>query len=178
MPARVRVKPEILAERERNIWDLRQKGYTHTRIAAEMGLDTSTITKTLQRLTRRVNAQLEDDMIEQRITQIARLDMIADEALQAWHKSQEADRTVSKRTAQGASMGFKRAPAEEIVVQTKNREGEARYLETARLALADIRKILALDAPVKQDVQLHSPDGSAIPVSLVDYRAAIAETEG
>jgi len=140
------VPPEIIATREKSIWELRQKGYTHQRIADEVGLERSAVTKILQRLSARVVEKLDGLAKEQLTTQIDRLEFIADEMFQAWQKSKEAQKSVSKKTGSGG---------EQLTIQTEDQDGNIRYLVEARAAMADIRKILGLDAPLRQEHEIN-----------------------
>ncbi len=153
------IPKEVLAEREVQVWTLRQKFYTHQRIADELGLERSTVTKMLQRVTKRALNSLADDIREKKVAQLEQLEYIADEAIQGWHRSREAQKNVSRRTTEkaGRLTGGKR---EETLIQTSDMDGDPRYLETAMKALADIRKIAGIDAP--KAVELSGKDGGPV----------------
>ena len=153
------IPKEVLAEREVQVWTLRQKFYTHQRIADELGLERSTVTKILQRVTKRALNGLSEDIREKKIAQLEQLEYIADEAIQGWHRSREAQKNVSRRTTEkaGRLTGGKR---EETLIQTSDMDGDPRYLETAMKALADIRKIAGIDAP--KAVELSGKDGGPV----------------
>jgi transposase len=94
------VPKEVTIERERRAWELRQKGWSHRRIAAELGIDDSTVTKALQRVTKRALIDLKDKVEEMKTEQTFQLDHIQDEAMQAWERSKEdaeLSRTVTKK---------------------------------------------------------------------------------
>lgn len=141
------VKREVLLERQEKIWGMRQRGMTHERIAQELGLERSTVTKTLRRLSVQIVQKLEDEIVEQKATQLLRLEHIVDEAMRAWEKSREPDRIISKTTAPSRFRGAK--PLETTTIQTRNREGDVRYLIEARQALLDIRRLLEMETSKK-----------------------------
>jgi predicted transcriptional regulator len=142
------VPKEILAEREVQVWTLRQKGYTHQRIADEIGLERSTVTKMVHRITGRVVNKLDEVVKEQIVIQVEQLSFIVDEMFQAWQRSKEAQKSVSKKTIAGGGR-FNKAKGEELTVETEDQDGNERYSAEARAAMADIRKILGIDAATK-----------------------------
>ena len=143
------IPKEVTIERERRAWELRQKFYTHERIALDLGVERSTITKMLQRVSAKVNAKLYEEVGEEKRAQIEQLHFVADEAAQAWQRSKAARRDVTKKT--GAAGTFRKA-AEETTVHSADQDGDPRYLTTALGALSDIRKILGFEARQAVDV--------------------------
>lgn len=154
------VPREVLRQRETQVWDLRQAGMTHERIALEMNMERSTITKMLSRLSNRANATIMSEMVSEKISQITRLNFIVDEAMQAWSRSKEASKTVRKQqsdpvkeeeTAEATAFRRRGRSAGEsrtvVVSQVQDNDGDPRYLDTAMRAMADIRKVMGLDAP-------------------------------
>src|SRR5439155_17606212 len=79
-----------------------------------------------------------------------RLEHLFAEAMRAWEQSKADTTRRRQRQTQGghASTG---ATIAELVVE--NQHGDPRYLEEARKALADQRKLWGLDAPQKVDVR-------------------------
>lgn len=145
----------MLLERERRAWDLRQQGLTHERIAAELNLDRSTITKMLGRLSVRASKNMMEMVIEEKIGQIARLNHIVDEAMQAWERSKETAKTVRRQQADAAAQeegdveGSARKKKVTTTTLVQDQDGDPRYLDVAIKAMNEIRKILGLDAPAK-----------------------------
>lgn len=175
------IPKEVLAEREVQVWALRQKFFTHQRIADELGLERSTVTKMLQRITRRSLNALGDDIREKKVAQLEQLEYIADEAIQGWHRSKEAQKNVSRRTSEKSGRLVGGGKREETLIQTSDMDGDPRYLETAMRALAEIRKIAGIDAP--KAVELSGRGGSALQVEhrgkvhgSVEHVAAVWET--
>lgn len=146
------VPKEILREREQQSWALRQRGFTHQRIADQLGLDRSTITKMLGRLSARVNAKLGQEITEHKMAQLEQLSFIIDECMQAWERSKESQKSVSKKTTDAGKLTGRKA--EEILMQTEDQDGNIRYITEARAAMADIRKILDIDAPIRNKQEI------------------------
>lgn len=158
------IPKEILAEREVQAWTLRQKFYTHQRIADEMGLERSTVTKILQRVTKRALTGLAQDIQEKKAAQLEQLEYIADEAIQGWHRSKESTRNVSRRTSERPGRFASGGKMEETLIQTSDMDGDPRYLDAAMKALADIRKIAGLDAP--KGLEVTGKDGGAVVIQM------------
>jgi len=135
---------ELLRERERRAWELSSKMWTQERIAQELGLERSTISKMLKRLNERAMKTITDEILAEKAQHIRQLKEIADEAFQAWERSKETRKGVVKKSRTG---GMTRG--EETTTSVQDQDGDPRYLETAMKALNDIRKILGLDAPEK-----------------------------
>lgn len=149
-----KVTKEQAREHERKSWELRQRGWTHERIAQELELDRSAVTKILSRVSDRVLAEMKDRVEQQKIEQTATLDHIKAEALAEWERSREPHRHRSKRTTRRAG----ETPGEALVDTSEvedagmeDRLGDVAYLAEARAALAEIRKIWGIDAPVKSE---------------------------
>ena len=145
-------------ERETRAWELRQKLWTHERIAAELGVDRSTITKMLGRVwTRRNNTQQERiDAFREEHT--AMLEHIADEAMQAWSASKAMKKDARRRKQAGKEYEENRATS---------KDADPRFLTEARSALAEIRAVWGVDAPRK--TALTDPDGEGAPTIRIEY---------
>lgn len=147
MPNPHRVPKEVTRERERRAWELRQQLWTHERIALELGVDHSTITKMLARIRQRMLVQLNVEVGSRVAEQVGQLDQIADQSYQAWIKSKEPEKEVQKKVSKGKGL---RSGSEETSSRVSERGGDVRYLEMTVRALQDIRKILGIEAPVRQ----------------------------
>lgn len=132
---------EQTVERERRVWELRQQWWTHERIAEEVGIDRSTVTKMLGRISKRYSEMLLTEVDRLRVEQVVRLEYMADQAMQAWASSKQPAKDARRRKRTGVD------EVEENRVQTQN--ADPRFLGEARAALGDIRKLLGLDAPAK-----------------------------
>lgn len=150
------VSKEVTRERERRAWELRQACWTQERIAGDLGVDRSTISKMLARIDRRLLKQVEAAVFAMKVAEDARLEFIIDEAMQAWQRSKSP--AVAKRVTKtkagekdpGETEGEgKHGGRSQETVSQAAQCGDARYLVEARAAMADRRKLWGLDAPQK-----------------------------
>lgn len=146
MAGKPRIPKEVTLENERRAWALRQKMWTHERIAQELGLERTTVTMMLKRIGNRHLKTIQDEVASIRAEQLDQLSYIADEAMQAWESSKAPSKSASKTSKKRTSGG---AGDDETRVETKERDGNPAYFTAAMKALEDIRKLLGLDAPIK-----------------------------
>ncbi len=145
-----KVNKEQQKERERVVWNYRMRGWTHEMIADELGLERSTITKMLGRLSQAASKELTSTVIEEKYAQLAQLRHVIAEATEAWERSKQVDKTMTTRNNQTTERGKTTTlPGGEVTVRVQETDGDPRYLEVANKARADIRKLLGLDAPTK-----------------------------
>lgn len=123
-------------------------GWSQHQIAADLGVSQAAVSKILTRVELRVLRELTARVERQKARQTLRLEHIFAEAMRAWDQS-KAD-TTRRRQRKSDGPGGVGATVAEIVVE--NQHGDPRYLEEARKALADHRKLWGLDAPQKIDV--------------------------
>ena len=136
--------------RELRVLERSVAGLSQRQIAAEEGITQSAVSKILQRLEARVLEELVARIEREKARQTLRLDHLYRESLQAWQASKaDATRRVQKKTQPGA--GTTSATVAQLVIETQH--GDPRYLEVARKALADQRRLWGLDAPQKLDVR-------------------------
>lgn len=142
-----RVPRSIVAERKKRAWELAQQGWSETRIALELGVDQSTISRYLTSLAKRTLTQLEDEVIRAKATQLRQLEHIIDEAFQAWQASKTPEQTISKRIVPGDidEEGNRGESQEVVTTRVRGQSGDSRHLKTALDAMADARKLLGLD---------------------------------
>jgi hypothetical protein len=137
---RPRPKKEQVAEKEVKVWNLRQTGASIRRIGAELGIPFTTVQAALHRVCKRILAKMEAEVAADKIAQLNQLDGIIDEAMQAWEKS-----------------------------KTPSVCGDATYLNQARAAMADKRKITGIDAPTKTAATNPAGDQEAGKAQVVVY---------
>lgn len=169
---RGRVKPEQAREHERRAWELRQRGWTHTRIAAEIGVHLSAVGPILQRVSKRVLEEMGEDVARHKVEQDARLDWIIDEMAQAWQRSQQAARTITRRTMPGENG---QGGTETTTAEVEERVGEAGYVDRILAALRSKAKLWGLDAATRTEVS--GPGGKPMEVKhagIADYSPAAA----
>lgn len=138
------------AEREYAISELDAKGFNQGEIAATLGLSRATVNKILGKIARRANKAMVDRAIEEKQIQLNRLQYVYTEAMQAWEKSKGKFHSVKQKTVKesiGNVPGI--VTKEETMSSAEERDGNPAFLATAMQAMADIRKLLGLDAPLK-----------------------------
>ena len=169
------VPPDVTLERERLIWKYRtEELLTHMQIAERLNLDRSTVSYALRRIRQRVSTDLLEAAEQYRVEQADSLQMIAAEAIQAWHESKKSEKSVTKKSA---GKGVEDDDGHRVVGRNgevtisnvRDQDGDPRFLAEARAAMADVRKILGVDAPEKRDVTLHgdgNPDNAILSADL------------
>ena len=136
--------------RELRAWELTGLGWPQHQIAADLGVSQAAVSKILKRVEVRAAREQTATIERQKARQTLRLEHVYREAVRAWEQSQtDATRRRQRKTQPGA--GGAGATVAEITVE--NQHGDPRYLEAARKALADLRKLWGLDAPQKVDVR-------------------------
>jgi len=135
--------------RELRAMELAALGWSQHQIAADLGISQAAVSKLLKRIELRVLRELTDTVERQKARQSLRLETLFAESMRAWTDS-KSDAT---RRRQRKSQGGARGDAVVAEVTVENQHGDPRYLEEARKALADHRKIWGLDAPQKVDVR-------------------------
>jgi DNA-binding transcriptional MocR family regulator len=145
---------EVTLEREQRCWTLRQQCWTTRRIAAELGIDQSTVVRALDRVHKRALKELTETARRAKLEQLAQLDRIADEAMEAWERSKKeaTSRAVTAGRAEVTPRGEKVDLPDLVVTQTRDRDGDPAHLHAAMKALSDQRAILGIEAPKGVDV--------------------------
>lgn len=135
--------------RELRAMELRVLGWSQPQIAADLGITQAAVCKLLQRIETRLLRELAETVGRQKARQALRLEHLFAEAMRAWHESKaDSTRRRQRKTQNGHGPG---ATVAELVVE--NQHGDPRYLDEARKALADARKLLGLDAPQQVDLR-------------------------
>jgi DNA-binding CsgD family transcriptional regulator len=136
--------------REVRVLELTMHGWLQDQIAADLGISQGAVSKILTRIDLRVLREVADARGRQMAGQTLRLQHVCAEALRAWEAS-KTDRTRRRQRKTHGAPGAAGASVAEIV--TDNQHGDPRYLDQVRKALADLRKLWALDAPPQGDVR-------------------------
>jgi predicted transcriptional regulator len=136
--------------RELRVMELSVLGWSQHQIAGDLGISQAAVSKILKRIELRVLRELTDTVERQKARQSLRLEHLFAESMRSWQDS-KADSTRRRQRKTDGGSGGSGATVAEIVVE--NQHGDPRYLEEARKALADHRKIWGLDAPQKVDVR-------------------------
>ena len=141
--------------RELRVMELTVLGWSQHQIAGDLGVSQAAVSKILRRVEGRVLRELTAVIERQKVRHTLRLEHLFAEAIRAWDHSKADTTRRRQRKTQGGSAGSG-ATVAEIVVE--NKHGDPRYLDEARKALADHRKLWGLDAPQKVDVRAsHNP---------------------
>ena len=166
-----KVAADVARAREARAWFLRTREFrSHEEIAQDLGVDRSTVSKALKRVLSRVSLVTTEEIRAKKVEQVAQLEAIAAEAMQAWRASTKSKTKVTKRTRPGGDGEGGKAP-DDVTQQAEAQTGDVAYLQEARASLAEVRKILGLDAPVRSDV---TSGGKALEVRAYDYANSIA----
>ena len=140
--------------RELRAVELTTQGWSQPEIAAELGVSQAAVSKILQRADARALRDLTAVVAQQKARQTVHLQYVCRESIRAWELSKaDTTRRRQRKTQSGGSGPG--ATVAEIVVETQH--GDPRYLQVARIALADLRKLWGLDAPLHVDLRTQSP---------------------
>jgi hypothetical protein len=136
--------------RELRAMELTVLGWPQHQIAADLGISQAAVSKTLKRVELRVLRELTAVVDRQKARHTLRLEYLFAEAIRAWDQSKADTTRRRQRKTQSGSDGAGATIAE---IVSENQHGDPRYLDEARKALADHRKLWGLDAPQKVDVR-------------------------
>jgi hypothetical protein len=134
--------------RELRALELAVLGWSQLQIARDLGITQAAVSKILKRIETRLLRELAETVQRQRARHTLRLEHLFAEAMGAWNESKADTTRRRQRQTQGGGGG---ATVAELVVE--NQHGDPRYLDEARKALADQRKLWGLDAPKMVDVR-------------------------
>jgi predicted transcriptional regulator len=135
--------------RERRAMELAVLGWSQHQIGEDLGISQAAVSKLLRRIETRLFRELAETVGRQKARHALRLEHLFAEAMRAWTESQ-ADSTRRRHRKTHGGQGAEATVAEII---SQNQHGDPRYLEEARKALADHRKLWGLDAPQKVDLR-------------------------
>jgi predicted transcriptional regulator len=134
--------------RELRAIELAVRGRSQHQIAEDLGVSQAAVSKLLKRVDTRLLREFAETLERQKVRHTLRLEHLYSEAKHAWTESQADATRRRQRKSQG---GRGEATVAEIV--TENQHGDPRYLDEARKALGDLRKVWGLDAPQKVDLR-------------------------
>lgn len=127
-------------EKQATAWALRTKGWTETRIAAQLEIDQSTVSRWLKAIAARVLRDLDDEARTELVVLLGQLHHVADEALQAWERSKKPKKRGSQRTG-----GKDGKPGATSTTEVIERDGDPAHLQTYHATFDRIVKLLALE---------------------------------
>jgi hypothetical protein len=123
---------------------------TQHAIALELGITQPAVSKILKRAEERTLRELSATVERQKARQTLRLERLFAEAMQAWQASKAGTTRRRQRKTQSGSGGTDTSVAE---ITSEHPHGDPRFLDQARKASADLRKVWGLDAPQQVDVR-------------------------
>ena len=134
--------------REARVVELLLDGRTQHDIAGTLGISQPAVSKIARRVEERLLADVANKVERQRARQTHRLEHIYGEAMRAWQDSkQEGVRRRQRKTEHGTGAG---STVAELV--SENRHGDPRFLDEARKALTDLRRVWGVDAPERVSI--------------------------
>lgn len=128
------------------------RGYSHAEIAERIGVDRSAVSHRIKKL----NARARLDREEHIARELRTLDTALQEALDAWNRSKEDNEVVTVEGRDGKNR---------ITKRTEGQSGNPAHLGNVVRISESRRKLLGLDAPVRQEVA--GADGGAITIRVV-----------
>ena len=149
---RARIQTRALRALELSI-----QGSTQRQIADELGVSQPAVSKILSRIEEMYAHEVIANLDRHRAKQTLRLEHHYSQSMRAWEESKQDSTIRRQRKGQGAA-GQTGPSVAELVVE--NQHGDPRYLEQARKALNDIRKVWGIDAPQQLRVTA-APSSSA-----------------
>ncbi len=160
MRGKGRVSTELARKREHAAFDLAAtRGLSESQIAeelAKMGLGEVTqqaISKMLIRVEQRTLKEMSERGKGMKIQQTAALRKIYHDAMAAWEESKKPQKSLTTKHGPSGENG-QPGKVLESHSSLRDQDGDPRYLDQARQALADIRKIWGVDEPAhtKNDI--------------------------
>lgn len=145
-----RINKALALERQRRAWELRTQGRTERQIAAELGVDQSTVHAALARASDAYLASVQGDVARLKAEQSAVLQHAQAEALAAWERSKGGLKHVRKSSREKAE-GEPAAPAS-VVQEWQEDAGDPRYLAEVRAASEALLKVWGLNAAQKHEL--------------------------
>jgi len=160
--------------REIRVMEQILEGRTQHQIAESLDISQPGVSKITRRMEERLLADVALKVERQRARHTLRLEHMYAESMRAWRGSQEDATRRRQRKAEGG--GGAGGTFAELV--SENRHGDPRYLEEARKALTDLRKVWGVDAPERLSVQAGMPFSSLTDAALsqeLDRQARLLE---
>jgi DNA-binding MarR family transcriptional regulator len=163
----VRVQAAIARQREIEAWAMRCEGYRQSTIAEKLGVDESTVSKTLARVEDRVLADLTTDVRAYKLRVTSMLWTQYEHLRLLYAQSREPKRSQRMRRRGGLLQEGRAEGSEAEILESKIEEqiGDVAVFREMRATLDQISKLWGLYAPTK--VAPTTPDGEALPAGDV-----------
>ncbi len=156
-------------DREEKAWALRCKGWSQPRIAAELGIDQSSVARALQRATEKHHKAFMADIEGYKQNQAALIESAAFSALEQYMKSQQQLNIVEKsgRMIKGKFVEEKST----TTVKKIDQYGDKGLLAMFYKGMEEARKIRGCDVPASNK---NHPDGKLNPDTMtIDEKIAL-----
>lgn len=161
---------QLARVREEQIWTLTvEEGLASRDVAERLGMSQTAVSKALRRVEARAKVAVDSMAQDEKIRQVERLRFLYREAIAAWRASKK-DRII-KRSKQTETQGGLARTAE---VRTEEHRGDARFLDVARGAMSDMRRLLGLER-VTVEHQHRQADRPAADLTDAEIDAKLAE---
>lgn len=148
--------------REIRVMEQILEGRTQHQIAESLDISQPAVSKIVRRMEERLLADVALKVERQRARHTLRLEHMYAESMRAWGASQQDATRRRQRKSEGVGAGG--STFAELV--SENRHGDPRYLDEARKALTDLRKVWGVDAPERLAVQASTPFSSLSDAAL------------
>ncbi len=173
-----RVPIELARKREQVAFELAAtRGLTETQIAEELakqGLGEVTqqaVSKMLQRVEERMLKEMSDKIKTKKIRHEAALMKIYHDSMAAWEESKKPQKSLTTKHGPSGDNG-EPGQVKESQSVLRDQDGDPRYLEQARQALADIRKMWGMDEPAQNKNDLTGRVALELVEVIIDAHAA------
>ena len=137
----------------RRVAALYLQGRYQVDIAAELGIDQSTVSRDLKAIRKEWRASSVRDFDEARAQELAKIDELEREAWAAWERSKAETRTVTRRRRQVPAGDGTAGELSEQSLKTEQRHGDISYWNAVLKCVERRCALLGLDEPQKLDVK-------------------------
>jgi len=147
-PKKKTVSAEVLAIRDREIYDRWISGERVGEISAEFGLSQNTVNTVVQKVESELSRRFMEAHMQMRVRNTSRFEQLYFRSVRAFEESVGDD--VSEVVSDTSS-------GKNTTTTTKKASGDPRYLKEARASLEGIQKLWGLNAPerVQKEVSYH-----------------------
>ncbi len=126
--------------------ELQAQGRTQQQISEALGVSRRTLGKYLRLYNERAMSRLEQWSMAEAGRQVAVLERMADEAIQAWERSKRDAVSVKIVRGEAAGKDGETIPVDRTETTVKGQIGNPAYLAQAIAALAEIRRIIGYES--------------------------------
>jgi hypothetical protein len=143
-----------------SVWERLGKGYHYPRIAQELHISVETVGRIAREERSKAKERLADLVTQIQLEQVEQLRYHINESYEAWRRSMQSTKEVQRRTGKRTAkkpMGNESRPVGEVeyddtTMSSKEQDGDVRYLQEARAAMADLRLMIGANAPQQLNV--------------------------